>query len=304
MWEKIKVNSYNPITKKPEEFLVEGINKDGLIISRAAEFAIVVEKQVIRNLIVKHLNNLEKQGLVKNVENQLDISALDFITFFTFKDREILLLPPMMGAPLIECIVQDSHSMGVEYIVRLGTTGSLTKDIPMYSFIATTEALRHDATSDHYLPHNVPANPDKDLHNVTVKSFREKGILITEGVSYTTSTRFKEDVPQLLNLNKKDDVLNIEMESATLFSVAKVLNMKSASVSMVTDCLADEEELENVEGTLVGIPKYQDYVDKGLTTLVNAFEAILEGFSNMPNNSSKFIELKNRISLAKKTQTK
>lgn len=299
MWQKIIVDSYNPFTEKSDQFVVEGINKDGLIISRVAQFAIVVEKQIIRNLLVKHIHNLEKQGSIKNIENQLDISALDFITFFTYKNREILLLPPMMGAPLIECIVQDSHSMGVENIVRLGTTGSLTKDIPMYSFISTTEALRHDATSDHYLPIGVAAKPDNNLQNKISESLKRNGIQVTEGISYTTSTRFKENIPELLNLNKNNNILNIEMESATLFSVARVLKMRSASISMVTDCLADETELENVEGTLVGIPKYQEYVNKGLPTLVKAFDAILEGFSQIPNNSPKFIELQTKISSAK-----
>lgn len=300
MWDKITVNSFNPILRKNEQFLVEGINKDGLIISRAAEYAIVVEKQVIRNLIVKHLFELQSKGVVRDIENQLDISALDILTFFTFKDREVLLLPPMMGAPLIECIVQDSHSMGVENIVRLGTTGSLTRDIPMYSFIATTKALRHDGTSDHYLSPDIPAVPNKELHDAIVNSLTSNRISVTEGVSYTTSTRFKEDVPELLNLNKEDNVLNIEMESAALFSVAQTLKMKSASVSMVTDCLADESELENVEGSLVGIPKYQDYIDKGLETLTTAFGSILESFIKIPNNSQKFLNLKNRISNAKR----
>lgn len=299
MWEKIKIKSYNPITKRHEEFLVEGINRNGLIISRAAEFAIVVEKQVIRNLIIEHLLDLQNQGIVKNVQNQLNIATLDFITFFTFKDREILLLSPVMGAPLIECTVHDSHTMGVKYIVRLGTTGSLTKDISMYSFIATIKALRYDATSDHYLPFGVPATPDKVLHRKIIESLKASNIPVIEGVSYTTSTRFKENISRLLDLNKKDNVLNIEMESATLFSVANVLNMQSASISMVTDCLADENELQNVKGTLIGVPKYQDYINKGLSILINAFDAILKSFSNIPKGSSNFIKLSKEIENAR-----
>jgi uridine phosphorylase len=191
--------------------------------------------------------------------------------------------------------------MGVKNIVRLGTTGSLTKDIPMYSFIATIGALRHDGTSDHYLPIGVVAVPDKNLHCEIVRSLKMNRINVREGISYTTSTRFKEDVSTLLELNKKDKVLNIEMESATLFAVSDVLNMKSASISMVTDCLANEGELENVEGTLVGVPKYQNYFDKGLTALISAFDAILSVFSLMPANNPIFTKLQKRLISAKES---
>jgi hypothetical protein len=85
MWEKIRVKSYNPFTNKPEEFLVEGINKNGLIISRAAEFAVVVEKQIIRNLIVEHIQRLQREGIITNFENQLNIATLDYLSFLPIK---------------------------------------------------------------------------------------------------------------------------------------------------------------------------------------------------------------------------
>lgn len=299
MWEKIKINSYNPFTNKSEKFVVEGINKDGLIISRAAEFAIVVEKQVIRNLIVERIKKLERDGKISNVENQINIASLDYLTFFTYKNREILLLSPVMGGPSIECVTQDAFSIGVKYIVRLGTTGSLNRNIPMYSYIATTGAIRHDATSDHYLPVGFPANPDKKVHDELVGQLKTKKIAVEEGISYTTSTRFKEDVPALLELNNNLGVLNIEMESATLFSVAKVLRMQAASISMVTDCLADED-LTTVSGTLVGVPKYEEYMNLGIHNLLTGFEAIIESFSKLPKNSEKFTKLKKDIEKSRK----
>lgn len=295
MWEKVKIRLYNPHTNKVEEVLVEGINKEGLLISRAAEFAIVVEKQIIRNAILERLQEKLKKGQINNLENQINIATLDNMTFFTYKDREILLLHPVGGAPLMECAVQDAYSLGANFFVRLGTTGSLSKDIPKYSFIATTSSIRHDKTSDYYLPEGFPAIPSKTLHQRVVSQLRKKGVQVTEGVSYTTATRFKENVPYLLELNKKLGVLNIEMESATLFSVATELGIHAASLSIVTDCLADEGELENVEGTLVGIPKYQEYMEEGLKGLIQALDPILEAFSELPSGSKKFIELNKSI---------
>jgi len=295
MWEKVKIKLYDPHTNKFEEVVIEGLNKEGLLISRAAEFAIVVEKQIIRNAILGYLQEKQRRGQISNLESQINIATLDNMTFFTHKGREILLLHPVAGAPLMECAVQDAYSLGANYFVRLGTTGSLNENIPRYSFIATTASIRHDKTSDYYLPENFPAISSKVLHQEIVNQFKKQGIPITEGISYTTATRFKENVPYLLELNKKFGVLNIEMESATLFSVATELGINAASLSMVTDCLADKDELKNVEGTLVGVPKYQEYVEKGLKGLMLALDCVLEAFSKLPSGSPRFKKLTKEI---------
>ncbi|MEK7517620.1 MAG: hypothetical protein AAB583_03655 [Patescibacteria group bacterium] len=295
MWEEIDFKAYNPHASKIENVHIEGINRDGLLVSRAAEFAIVVEMQIIRDIMLGRIRQHENKGQITDIENQVNFFTLGDMTFFNYKNREIVFLHPAMGAPMMECTVQNASSLGVKYFVRLGTTGSLNRAISKYSFIVTTSSIRNDGTSDHYLPIGFPAISSKTLNQEIVREFKKNKIPHIEGVSFTTETRFKEDVPYLLDLNKKYGVTNIEMESATLFSVATELGIHSSSMSMVTDCLADENELKNVEGTLVGVPKYQELMDTGVKRLTNAFDAILEAFSGLPSNSKRYKELMKEI---------
>ena len=201
MWEEIDFKAYNPHASKIENVHIEGINRDGLLVSRAAEFAIVVEMQIIRDIMLGRIRQHENKGQITDIENQVNFFTLGDMTFFNYKNREIVFLHPAMGAPMMECTVQNASSLGVKYFVRLGTTGSLNRAISKYSFIVTTSSIRNDGTSDHYLPIGFPAISSKTLNQEIVREFKKNKIPHIEGVSFTTETRFKEDVPYLLDLN-------------------------------------------------------------------------------------------------------
>ena len=141
MWEEVNFKAFDPKVNSTQDIHIEGINSGGLLVSRAAEFAVVVEMQIIRNILLGKIRDYEKSGLVNNVESQVNFFTLSDMTFFNYKGREIVLLPPVMGAPLMECIVQNANSLGANYFVRLGTTGSLSTTIPKYSFIVTKSSV-------------------------------------------------------------------------------------------------------------------------------------------------------------------
>jgi len=272
----LQINDFDVLKDKDYIIEISGIQKDGPIVERASQYAIMVEKRGVWNILYKHLKENQSKNKISNLQLSYNLFALDWMCYFQYKGKEILLMHPVMGASSAECLVQQAYTIGCESFIRIGTTGSLSTDIPLYSSIVTLASIRHDGTSEHYLPEGFPALADISFSSALSKQMKKRGMEVTEGISYTTSTRFRENLESLFKLNKELGVLNIEMESAAIFAVSKALKMRAASISLVSDCLASEDDTKEIEGTLKGVPQYSDYFTKGIPEIINMFEATLE----------------------------
>jgi uridine phosphorylase len=148
-------------------------------------------------------------------------------------------------------------------IIRVGTSGAVQPDIPMGTILASTYGLGMDALMNYYtqelssdessllndinahFAHLTNINPyltagSEDLLNTIAKDM-EKGITITAPGFYAPQGRMvraKNSVPNfigLINSFKSDEnrITNLEMETAGIYALAKVLGHKALSVNAI-----------------------------------------------------------------------
>ncbi|MBB5645552.1 nucleoside phosphorylase [Pedobacter cryoconitis] len=148
-------------------------------------------------------------------------------------------------------------------IIRVGTSGAVQPDLPMGTILASTFGLGLDALM-HYYVHGVPDEEKglfehvkthfQDLHAVnpyltsadpvllnTIGKGMEQGITVTAPGFYAPQgrqVRAQNAVPdfiQKLNTFKYENyrITNLEMETAGIYALAKVLGHKALSVNAI-----------------------------------------------------------------------
>lgn len=148
-------------------------------------------------------------------------------------------------------------------IIRIGTSGAVQSDLPMGTILASSHGLGLDALM-HYYVHSVPENEmplfnkvqqhfselvavspyltsaDPDLLN-TIGKGMEQGITVTAPGFYAPQgrqVRAENAVPnfiELLNTFRHEDlrITNLEMETAGIYALAKILGHKALSVNAI-----------------------------------------------------------------------
>jgi uridine phosphorylase len=148
-------------------------------------------------------------------------------------------------------------------IIRIGTSGAVQPDLPMGTILASTFGLGLDALM-HYYIHEVPDEEKglfdhvkahfKDLHAVTpyltpadqvllntIGKGMEQGITVTAPGFYAPQgrqVRAKNAIPdfiQKLNTFRYENyrITNLEMETAGIYALAKVLGHQALSVNAI-----------------------------------------------------------------------
>lgn len=148
-------------------------------------------------------------------------------------------------------------------IIRVGTSGAVQADLPMGTILASSFGLGLDALMNYYV-HEVPEN-DKELFNQlkdhfsdlesinpyltaadpellkTIGAGMEQGITVTAPGFYAPQgrqVRAQNKVPgfiQLINSFKYNNyrITNLEMETAGIYALAKILGHKALSVNAI-----------------------------------------------------------------------
>ncbi|MBN2789246.1 MAG: uridine phosphorylase [Candidatus Delongbacteria bacterium] len=161
-------------------------------------------------------------------------------------NSSVLVCSTGIGGPSLSIAVEELASLGIKNFIRIGTTGAIQSHIEIPSMIITTGAVRLDGASKHYAPVEYPAVADLDLSNALVSATKENNIPYYTGITASSDTfypgqerydtfskyvikEFQGSLEQWQKLN----VLNFEMESSTLFTIANAFGLKAACISAV-----------------------------------------------------------------------
>ena len=96
------------------------------------------------------------------------------------------------GSSIAACMIERMRVYGAKTIIRIGTCGSLSKSLKLWSPIITTACFSSEGTSGHYLPKGYPIISDPRLNNVLIEKFTENDIEYFQGVTLTTRGRLVE----------------------------------------------------------------------------------------------------------------
>ncbi len=172
----------------------------------------------------------------------------------------VLVVSTGMGGPSVAIGLEELARLGVRRFIRVGTTGAIQPDIALGDVIINEAAVRLDGTSTHYAPLPFPAVADHALTGALLQAAQDLGIPHHLGIAASSDTfwpgqerydSFTGYVPRQFQGSMAEwqalGVLNYEMETATLFTVARSMRLQAASICgvvaqrMATEAVASQD---------------------------------------------------------------
>ncbi|MEX1257450.1 MAG: uridine phosphorylase [Gemmatimonadota bacterium] len=170
--------------------------------------------------------------------------------------RQVLVTSTGIGGPSASIAVDELAQLGVDTFLRVGTTGAIRQGVAVGDIVITTGAVRMDGASTHYAPIEYPAVAHHEVVGALVEAAQAEGIPHHVGVTASSDTfypgqerhdsyaghvlrRFRGQTDELAKLN----VLNYEMESATILTMCAAFGLRGGCVTGVVARRAHEEHI-------------------------------------------------------------
>ena len=170
-----------------------------------------------------------------------------------FKSIKLSALSGGIGAPSNAIAIEEAARVGVRTFIRVGSTGTLRKDMKPGDLVISLAAVRSEGTSKQYVSQDYPAIASYEVVLALIEAceklkFRyHLGITVSVDSFYVGEGRpgFKGYIqswhkPILSDLQKMG-VVNIEMESAALFTIANLYGLRAGTICAVFDNLITNE---------------------------------------------------------------
>jgi AMP nucleosidase len=152
------------------------------------------------------------------------------------KEKNCTMIDFGIGSPqaalIINCL---AYLDNLKSVIMLGMCGGIDDVIKVGDFLVPSAAIRGEGTSRHYLPPEFPAIPASSVNLYCIGAVKKFGLTPHSGIVYTTDRRLWEFDDEFVNYLRKQRILAIEMELATLFSVAYRYEVPIGSVMLVSD---------------------------------------------------------------------
>lgn len=161
-----------------------------------------------------------------------------------------------VGGPSTAVMLEELAKLGAKVVIRIGNSGSLSDHVTVGDFVITTGAVRDEGTSRAYVTVDYPAAAHVDVVYALRESARAHEVRHHLGVSwsvdgfYAKNKILKRDgtmrsmsfggyqqswmASQIMDM-KQARVLNVEMESATILTLAGLFGIRAGCICTVSD---------------------------------------------------------------------
>jgi len=145
-----------------------------------------------------------------------------------------------VGAPAAVMTLEEVIACGVSIIFEVGFCGGLQPFVQPGSILVVNEAIRDEGTSGHYLPTNVPVKSSIRLRKKLIECLNKEKIKYFAGSVWSTDGVYRETRGKFRKF-KKEGVLGVDMETSSIFALARYRNVEAASTQIVSDILTETE---------------------------------------------------------------
>lgn len=212
-------------------------------------------------------------------------STREYTSWLGYIDGQpIVVCSTGIGGPSVSICVEELAQLGVRTFLRIGTTGAIQPHINVGDVLLTTGAVRLDGASQHFAPMEYPAVADFRCLNALYDAATKQGITPYVGITASSDTfypgqerydtftgkiyrHFQGSLKQWQDLN----VMNFEMESATLYTMCLALGLRAAMVAGVI-VNRTQQEIPN-EATI------KDTEEKAVSVVVAAAGELAKEYS-------------------------
>ena len=183
----------------------------------------------------------------------------EYVTYVgRYKGVELAATSTGIGGPATAIAIEELLRVGADTFIRVGTTGALQKHIGLGDVVISTATVRYDGTSKIYVSTEYPAVADLEVTLALIEAAEELGIKYHVGITASSDSfyvgqgrpGFKNYMPEeWAGINRKlrvINVLNFEMESATLFTLANIYGARAGTVCAAIANRVTNEFIPNI----------------------------------------------------------
>ena len=185
----------------------------------------------------------------KFLANSKIVNNVRGMTAYTgfYKSKKITVFPSAMGCPSMGIYSYELFKeYNVDTIIRIGTMGGYT-DLKLKDIVLVDNSITNSNYGKYLCNYpNININGDMELNNIILNASKELGLNIYNGNIYSSDV-FYEQNNDFKDKVAKYNVLGVEMESFALFTNAKLLNKKAATLLMVSDSFIYPDKLSSLE---------------------------------------------------------
>ena len=185
----------------------------------------------------------------------------------TYEDRDLTICSTGIGCPSAAIAVEELHAVGVETVIRVGTTGALQSGIEIGDMVVATGAAKDEGTTGRYEADTVPAVPDYDVLSALVDGAEANGEDVHVG-PVATDDAFYAETDEYVEAWEAAGLLAVEMEAAAIFSLARRKGMAAGAICTVDGNL--------VEGTQKGETEADELPEKAKNNVERAIGIALD----------------------------
>lgn len=137
------------------------------------------------------------------------------------------------AALIINCL---AYLDNLKSVIMLGMCGGIDDILEVGDFVVPSAAIRGEGSSRHYLPKEFPAIPASSINLYCIGAVRKKQDLNPRcGIIYSTDRRLWEFDLDFIDYLRRYRILAIDMELATLLTVAYHYEVPIGSIMLVSD---------------------------------------------------------------------
>ncbi|MCP4316165.1 MAG: purine-nucleoside phosphorylase [Hyphomicrobiales bacterium] len=183
-------------------------------------------------------NFFERPKLVNSVRNCLGFTG-------TWQGTPVSVQATGMGQPSTAIYVHELLKVyKAKTLIRVGTSGGLTTDVKVRDVVlglsASTDSAINNAT---FAPYSYAPYADFDLVRSAEDYATSQMLECHIGGLVSSDTFYLDDPAKSYETLAKHGVLAVEMEAATIYTLARRFGARALAICTVSDCLITGEEI-------------------------------------------------------------
>jgi uridine phosphorylase len=161
-----------------------------------------------------------------------------------------------IGAPSTAVIVEELIKLGANTFIRVGNSGGLAPDLELGDLVITTGAVRDDGTTKTYVIPEFPAVADHEIVGALLAAARARDVRHRAGITWSLDAFYVRNAVltpsggmasmsvagywahahrQRIEDMRAANVLNMEMESGALLTLAGLFGVRAGCICVVSD---------------------------------------------------------------------
>ncbi|MBK8473400.1 MAG: AMP nucleosidase [Sphingobacteriales bacterium] len=185
---------------------------------------------------------------VRGLDKPMPSATAENITIINFQ----------MGSANAATILDLLSAIKPSACLFLGKCGGLKKKNQIGDLILPIAAVRGEGTSNDYFPPEVPALPAFALQKAISTTIAEHNTYYWTGTVYTTNRRVWEHDAHFKQYLEKTRCMGIDMETATIFTVAFANHIPAGALLLVSDQPMIPEGVKTAESDQKVTKEYTD----------------------------------------------